>query len=47
MTLFSQHTRKGLKKCNIDSDPLYNTWSKLTKAVCDTPTVTTTGSASW
>ena len=42
LTTYKKRSEEGY---DIDSDPLYNTWSKLTKAVCDTPTVTTTDSA--
>ena len=39
------YKKRSKEGYDIDSDLLYNTWSKLTKAVCDTPTVTTTDSA--
>ena len=42
LTTYKKRFEEGY---DIDSDPLYNTWSKLTKAVCDAPIVTTTDSA--
>ena len=42
LTTYKKRFEKGY---DIDSDPLYNTQPKLTKAVCHTPTVTTTDSA--
>ena len=42
LTTYKKMSKEGY---DIDSDPLYNIWSKLTKAVCDTTTVTTIDSA--
>ena len=42
LTTYKKMSKEGY---DIDSDPLYNIWSKLTKAVCDTTTVTIIDSA--